>query len=588
MPKSAKALLLAVTAFFASLTLTVAAAFTAAFSYGAVALIVPGTGTHNINPPNAVQGYKENAANRFINPSGVPCNTMPSGPGSDCVLEGVDYPASFFPLGFIPNWCPGYACDTWNESVGTGVDNLNAQLMDQLDATQEAGESIILFGYSQGGAVVSREMVDILTDPKISDADKKRISVVTIGNINNPRGLWSRLSFLRTIPLLDITFGPQLPTKGITSTNYSFEYDPVGDAPSYWGNPIAMLNALAAFQYVHGYYLVPNSNGTPDEVMPYGYDNISLAAAINDPKNSRTYEDATFVLIPQKGPLPLFIPAIDLGKSTGTSALVNPIIALLNPVTKLIVDLGYDRETNPGVPQTLSALPFNPATFNPVTFSIKLIAAVVQGIRNAIAVASGDTSSIETSPFKAPLDSLARLDADNHRLVQPLAVDAQVTSVSKQRPVVGGTNAPLDSAPPFAVDTDTTGEITTEHETKPVPQEAVEEKDEPAAENESDVAAQLAELPAMTDEPTKPGHSLPIANDVINEVTTTEAEDEPIAERDQNAEVPGSVVGKLAPDASRQDAPTEPKETAGNDTTKDRNSTAPSSADDANRDKAAA
>ena len=104
-----------------------------------------------------------------------------------------------------------------------------------------------------------------------------------------------------------------------------------------------MLNALAAFEYVHGYYLVPNSNGTPDETMPYGYDNASLAAAIADPHNSQTYQDAKFVLIPQKGPLPIYQPFLDLAKQTGTGAIINPLVALLNPVTKLLVNLGYDR-----------------------------------------------------------------------------------------------------------------------------------------------------------------------------------------------------------------------------------------------------
>ena len=121
-------------------------------------------------------------------------------------LKGVDYPASFFPLGFFPGWCPGYSCDTWNESVGTGVTNLNTVLKSTLDnPTPGDDERIVIFGYSQGGAVVSQAMYGI--DP----GDRQdRVSVVTIGNINNPLGLWSRLSFLPTIPGLDISFGPAI------------------------------------------------------------------------------------------------------------------------------------------------------------------------------------------------------------------------------------------------------------------------------------------------------------------------------------------------------------------------------------------
>jgi hypothetical protein len=161
-------------------------------------------------------------------------------------------------------WCPGLKCDTWNQSVGAGVLKLDTAVQQQLT---DPSQQVVVFGYSQGGAVVSQALYNL---NQLPSADKSRISVVTIGNINNPQGLWSRLSLLPTIPFLDISFGPQLPTTGIPSTNYSFEYDPVGDAPQYWGNPLAMLNALAAFEYVHGYYLSPNSNGEGD-TMPYGY-----------------------------------------------------------------------------------------------------------------------------------------------------------------------------------------------------------------------------------------------------------------------------------------------------------------------------
>jgi hypothetical protein len=346
--KSAKALLLVLVALIGSIVLSIAAAFSAAFAFGAaVGLIVPGTGTHDIA---TVTGYKSNAAIRYINPAGTPVCSV------DSCLVGVDYPATFFPLVIFPGWCPGLSCDTWNKSVGTGVTNLDAAVNTAL--ADENNDHIVIFGYSQGGAVVSQELIKLNNDPTLTQADKDRITAVTIGNINNPLGLWSRLSFLPTSPILDISFGPQLPTTGIKSTNYSFEYDPVGDAPQYWGNPLTMLNALAAFEYVHGYYLSPNSNGETDQ-MPYGYNDATLAYAIAHTDHIQ-YNDATFVLIPQQGALPIFQPFVDLANATGTRALVDPVITLVQPVTKVLIDLGYDRETNPGIPRTLSILPFNP------------------------------------------------------------------------------------------------------------------------------------------------------------------------------------------------------------------------------------
>jgi PE-PPE domain len=401
----------------AALGLVIGSAFSAALAFGAAtALIVPGTGTHNILPPNAVTGYKENAANRYINESGVPCSST-----DGCNLQGVDYPASFYPIGFIPGWCPGYSCDTWNESVGTGVTNLNTALTNALAAP--GTDPIIIFGYSQGGAVVSREMYDI------PDSAKSRVSVVTIGNINNPLGLWSRLSFLPTIPGLNISFGPQLPTNnGVTSTNYSFEYDPVGDAPQYWGNAFAMLNALAAFEYVHGYYLDPTSNA-PTDSLPYGYSDATLANAItNTPK--RTYGDASFVLIPQQGALPLYQPIVDLGKQFGISALVNPLVALVNPLTKLLVDLGYDRATNPGIARTLSLLPFNPFAINPIQFAGQVVQAIVQGVQDALAGGASLTPPTTVTPITttAPVTTLA----------------ASTTSVAKKQAVTTAEEAKQD------------------------------------------------------------------------------------------------------------------------------------------------
>lgn len=123
MRKTAKALLLVLVSLLAAVGICVTAAFSAALAFGATALIVPGTGTHNILPPNAVMGYKENAADRYINPSGVPCTST-----DGCDLVGVDYPASFFPLVVFPGWCPGLSCDTWNKSVETGRTNLQTAL----------------------------------------------------------------------------------------------------------------------------------------------------------------------------------------------------------------------------------------------------------------------------------------------------------------------------------------------------------------------------------------------------------------------------------------------------------------------------
>src|SRR5690242_16893572 len=163
MRKFSRAFVVAVLAILSSVVLGVTSAFMAALALGATtALVVPGTGTPNAN---IVTNYMENARSRYMAPF-TPCTD------NTCALEGVNYPASFWPLGFIGNWCPGFKCDTWNDSVGTGVQNLDGQLRGLLNTTSD---NVVIFGYSQGGAVVSDELRNL---GDLTPEQRARLSVV--------------------------------------------------------------------------------------------------------------------------------------------------------------------------------------------------------------------------------------------------------------------------------------------------------------------------------------------------------------------------------------------------------------------------
>src|SRR6202140_2248893 len=82
----------------------------------------------------------------------------------------------------------------------TGVANLNSELINQ---------QIVILGYSQGGAVVSTELSNLAG---LDQTTKDRISVVTTDTILAPPGLWTGLTFLPTIDVFNMTFGPTLPT----------------------------------------------------------------------------------------------------------------------------------------------------------------------------------------------------------------------------------------------------------------------------------------------------------------------------------------------------------------------------------------
>ena len=396
-----KAVRIAVLFVLSALSTAVLAAATAVFAAislaATTALIVPGTGTPNANE---VDEYLPNYWNRYI--GGVD-PTLPTECLAEdgCILQGINYPASFFPLFFFEGWCEPDRCDTWNTSVGTGVTNLNAAVIDTWRLRPD--DTIIIGGYSQGGAVASNELRNLAG---LSPAQKAKIQAFLIGNAYNPDGgIFTRLGFLPTIPFLDITFGPAMPVDtGIKITSIGFQYDPVMYAPLYWGNPLALLNAFAAFDNVHGYYLSPNEKN-PDPIA-YGYTESELDAILSTACPGAYCrvgsEGNEYYMIPAKS-----LPLINLINSIIPAALrpfTQPIIELVTPALKVLIDLGYDWSGDPDQTRYLSMLPFNPFN-NWGQVGIDLVQAVIEGVQNAfgggsamIAPPVGPTQLANTTP----------------------------------------------------------------------------------------------------------------------------------------------------------------------------------------------
>ncbi|MDN4516308.1 PE-PPE domain-containing protein [Mycolicibacterium austroafricanum] len=375
MRNQARALVLVVLSLVTAVVLGIASVFVSALALGATALIVPGTGTPD---SDVVAGYRENAWNRYID--GIVC-TDP-GECADPDLVGIPYPASFWPLSFLPGWCVPGRCEKWDVSVGEGTENLLAALSPFLAA--ESAEEVFVFGYSQGGAVVANALTQ-LTD--LSEDVKSRLNVVTIGGIENPDGgMWQRLAWLRyllgePVPILDLSFDPAMPTDtGIPTTTIGFEYDPVVYAPLYWGNPFAIVNMIAAFDTVHGYYLAPNQNN--DNPMPYGYTDATLAPQLDcglSPANCRTDSFGnSYIMIPATS-LPLTDLVRSLADSLGIGWLAEPFIDLAEPVLREFVDLGFDWSGDPGISRALSILPFK-IFQNWLKVGVDLAVAAVKGV----------------------------------------------------------------------------------------------------------------------------------------------------------------------------------------------------------------
>ena len=412
---------------------------TSAITLAATALIVPGTGTHNVN---TAIGYKPNARDYYM--TNTPCS------GTDCPdanLIGIDYPASFWPLPF-PGWCPSVGCDKWNVSVGKGVDNLHSELLAALNDPSKPDQQIVIFGYSQGAAVVSNELrynFDSLTPEQ-----RARVTGVVVGNIDRPGGgFFTRFGFLGRIPILDATLGLATPTDTIPMYDIAMEYDGVSDFPLYPIDLLSVFNAIAGFAYIHGTYLEPNENSN-FEGSPDGYSKDELLDIINDPNNIQGVKgQTTYILIPSKT-LPIVMPVLAFGAATGTTPIVKPIVDLISPVLRVLIDLGYDRTLNPGDYTPIRLIPI----INPFTLTVDLINASFQGIEDALKDITGDPTAPEAPdvPLMPPiLTDWGTSAATTLTAARQSGQQLSMTTSSGGAPVVTP-EPPTNSGPPSITD----------------------------------------------------------------------------------------------------------------------------------------
>lgn len=385
--------MVATLAMVATAILAITSTITSAVNLAAVTLIVPGTGTPDPSVPPLGTNYMQNAVNYYIQPLDPACATV-------CTPEPVPYIAQFWPFPFA-GW-GGLNGAKWNVSVASGVQSLN----DQLAAT-DPNEDVVIFGYSQGATVsniVKRQLADA-NGGVIPD----RYSFVLIGDPQRPNGgLFERFAALGTVPILDATFGQPAPTDTtvlptVNTTDVAFQYDGVADFPANPLNLLADLNALAGFWYIHGNYLSPRGT-QPSTELPYGYTIPELEVAIDcaqSPKNCQTYNDTLYITIPAKT-LPIMQPLLDIGAATGTMAIVKPFVDLISPVTRVLIETGYDRR-NYGQPTPLTI--FTP--INPVKLGVDLAKAAVQGVQDALGDLGVAVPAAPSAPAATKTSTLA-------------------------------------------------------------------------------------------------------------------------------------------------------------------------------------
>jgi hypothetical protein len=315
----------------------------------AVALVMGGTDQPN---PAELGDYLPRVGQEFLDPT-TSCTI------AVCRVEPVNYPAEFWPF---PQW-GGLEALTYDRSVAEGVVSLNAGL--QRELTSGPDEPIAMFGASQSATAVTILKRNLAgAAPQV----KSDLEMVVIANPNRPNGgLLSRFYPL-SIPIFEFSANGATPTDtGIKTTDITFQYDAAADFPRYPLNLLALLNIVIGMD-IHGSYTTTRN----------GYTELELRQAIDDPANRQTFGDTTYITIPTKD-LPLVQPIRQFGAARGISAITEPLVALIEPTLRVLVELGYDRSVEYGRPTPAGLFP----RVNPGKLMSDLATAVRTGITDA-------------------------------------------------------------------------------------------------------------------------------------------------------------------------------------------------------------
>ena len=387
--KGAGGALLAVVS-FASIALTSAPPAALA----ATALVMGGTDQPH---PAELGDYLPRVEQYFLDPA-TSCKV------STCHLEPVDYPAQFWPF---PQW-GGQDALKYDRSVADGVVSLGAALQNELAAGSD--ETIAVFGSSQSSTVVTIVKRGLTTaSPEV----KSRLEFVMIGNPNRPNGgLLSRFHPL-SVPVLEFSANGATPTDtGIKTTDIAFQYDIAADFPRYPLNPFALLNSLIGID-VHGSYTTTRN----------GYTELELQQAIDNPANRQTFGDTTYITIPTKD-LPLVQPIRQFGAAQGISAITEPLVAMIEPTLRVLVELGYDRSVEYGRPTSGGLFPL----VDPGKLISDLASAAQKGLTDAHAEITAPQRSsrrtVDAPPTVVPVSGTTDDDSESHQGFTFLRQDA--------------------------------------------------------------------------------------------------------------------------------------------------------------------
>jgi hypothetical protein len=346
----------------------------------------------------------------ILGPSGVPdpsadyVNTVmnwyviPNSPGGVTTAQVVFTPEGLYPI-------TGVKSLPLNTSVDQGMNSLS----DTMDLVP-SGTPTTVFGYSQSAIIGSLLEMGYVSPtspyknptPAIPDGLKDSINFVYVGNEMNPNGgFLSRFPDLN-LPSLGIPFYGATPENAYPATIYTREYDGFADFPQYPLNIVSVLNAGLGIVFVHTKY-APTA-----DCRTFCLTEQEVEDAIALPSTSPTQK---YYFMPTQN-LPLLEPLRIL------PLIGNPIADLIQPVLKVIVNLGYGDPahgfSSATQPDANVLVPFGLfPDVSPLEVLSQLVAGVKQGVSDFLAD-FGPSGSIaqEISALTLPNLSFALPSAD--------------------------------------------------------------------------------------------------------------------------------------------------------------------------------
>lgn len=265
---------------------------------GGTALIMGGSGMSTPGP-----GYADLVNELYLAPLGFTGTT-----------QILTTPEALYP--FL-----GAFTETFDSSVDEGIQILQAAILDQIAGGQvDADDPVVVFGWSQS-SVISSLLMEQLADQGVPS---DYVHFVLLGNESLPNGgMLSRFDLpTGTYPVLTslgMTFSGAAPANLFPTTVYTTEYDGFANFPQYPINLLSTINAVMGIIFSHTTYL--------------GLSPEDIANAVLLPTSSPDLL-TDYYMIPS-ATLPLLAP-LQLLPYIG-----NPLVDLLDPVLRVLVNLGY-------------------------------------------------------------------------------------------------------------------------------------------------------------------------------------------------------------------------------------------------------